>query len=286
MVTRHSPCVGICTLEGTLDICLGCGRSRDEIAQWMVLNEQQRDMVWLELPARLATLNVGVRLLPWTPEEILGFIAKSLNERLGTWSLGRTGEAAWFPPSLPEPLLIEVGGSSVVARAKTAAFKMTVSDKVRAFGIARSRRVALALPKARAVVVGAPPTERLETDSGAIDEDRRSEVILHLGGDDQNIRWSVRSGDTKLIDWLKTFAGRRPSDLKHILASEGDVPGIAFVCETAIARVEFYSSSWHEPPEAAAIAPPDAGQNDGTSATLPTYATEVATFHPQIWPDS
>ena len=29
-----SPCTGICTMDGALGLCLGCGRTGDEITEW------------------------------------------------------------------------------------------------------------------------------------------------------------------------------------------------------------------------------------------------------------
>ena len=85
---RHSPCVGICKLDDTTGYCLGCGRSGDEVAQWVVMSEAQRDDVWLKLPARLEILGVRLRLLPWTPEELLIWVAETIAGRRGTWMIG------------------------------------------------------------------------------------------------------------------------------------------------------------------------------------------------------
>ena len=34
MATVDSPCVGICQLDLTADLCIGCFRTRDEVAVW------------------------------------------------------------------------------------------------------------------------------------------------------------------------------------------------------------------------------------------------------------
>lgn len=43
-----SPCVGICT---TLydDTCRGCGRTIDEVAQWVSMTDEERSTVWERL---------------------------------------------------------------------------------------------------------------------------------------------------------------------------------------------------------------------------------------------
>jgi uncharacterized protein len=48
----ESPCVKVCTLDARSGLCLGCGRTIDEIAQWASMSEQQRRRVMAELPAR------------------------------------------------------------------------------------------------------------------------------------------------------------------------------------------------------------------------------------------
>ena len=52
----ETPCVKICTLDARSGICLGCGRSIDEIAQWGAMNPEQRRRVMAQLPARLAAV--------------------------------------------------------------------------------------------------------------------------------------------------------------------------------------------------------------------------------------
>ena len=37
-----SPCTGVCLMNDTLGYCLGCGRTRLEIAQWLRLGSEER----------------------------------------------------------------------------------------------------------------------------------------------------------------------------------------------------------------------------------------------------
>ncbi len=50
----QSPCVKICTLDARSGLCLGCGRTIDEIAAWGRLSAAERAQVMDRLPARLA----------------------------------------------------------------------------------------------------------------------------------------------------------------------------------------------------------------------------------------
>jgi hypothetical protein len=53
MSTASSPCIGICTIDEPSALCLGCGRTIDEIVGWGRLSEPQRIAVMAELPMRL-----------------------------------------------------------------------------------------------------------------------------------------------------------------------------------------------------------------------------------------
>jgi uncharacterized protein len=50
----ESPCVKICTLDARSGVCLGCGRTIDEIAGWAAMGAAERTRVMRELPARLS----------------------------------------------------------------------------------------------------------------------------------------------------------------------------------------------------------------------------------------
>jgi hypothetical protein len=50
----ETPCVKICTLDAHSGLCLGCGRTIDEIARWTAMSEAERARVMSELPWRLA----------------------------------------------------------------------------------------------------------------------------------------------------------------------------------------------------------------------------------------
>ena len=54
MSQASSPCIGLCTLDEAGGVCLGCGRSLDEIGRWGGLSEPERRRIMAALPARLA----------------------------------------------------------------------------------------------------------------------------------------------------------------------------------------------------------------------------------------
>ncbi|HSP32460.1 MAG TPA: DUF1289 domain-containing protein [Halomonas sp.] len=46
-----SPCVQICQIEPSTSLCLGCGRTLDEIAVWGSMTEAEKTPVWERLEA-------------------------------------------------------------------------------------------------------------------------------------------------------------------------------------------------------------------------------------------
>ena len=48
----ETPCVKICTLDARRGLCLGCGRTIDEIARWGSLSTAERSRIMDELPKR------------------------------------------------------------------------------------------------------------------------------------------------------------------------------------------------------------------------------------------
>ena len=49
-----SPCTNLCTLDPTTGLCLGCGRTMDEIVKWAGYSEAERRAIVAALPARMA----------------------------------------------------------------------------------------------------------------------------------------------------------------------------------------------------------------------------------------
>lgn len=52
----ESPCILVCSIDVKTGYCFGCGRTRDEIAEWIGMTPEQRRAVMALLPARLETV--------------------------------------------------------------------------------------------------------------------------------------------------------------------------------------------------------------------------------------
>jgi len=40
-----SPCKNVCELDPNTDLCLGCKRTKDEIAKWINYGDEERDKI-------------------------------------------------------------------------------------------------------------------------------------------------------------------------------------------------------------------------------------------------
>ena len=57
----ESPCVGVCAMNAELGRCLGCHRTRDEIALWLRFTPEQRRAVMAELDDRRSTFESSLK---------------------------------------------------------------------------------------------------------------------------------------------------------------------------------------------------------------------------------
>ena len=64
MARISSPCLRVCILDPETGLCEGCGRTRDEIARWTSLSEEERLAIMATLDERMRRL-----LLPAAGQE-------------------------------------------------------------------------------------------------------------------------------------------------------------------------------------------------------------------------
>jgi predicted Fe-S protein YdhL (DUF1289 family) len=60
-MTISTPCISVCTLDRTGRLCLGCGRTLEEIGAWGSLDEKARQAIMARLPDRLGRHEVSAR---------------------------------------------------------------------------------------------------------------------------------------------------------------------------------------------------------------------------------
>jgi predicted Fe-S protein YdhL (DUF1289 family) len=56
----ESPCIRVCTLDATGELCLGCFRTLREIGAWTSLSDAERFNVLDRLPARRREHEAGI----------------------------------------------------------------------------------------------------------------------------------------------------------------------------------------------------------------------------------
>ena len=57
----ESPCNKVCVVDPVQKLCIGCGRSLDEIARWIDFDDRERQRIMALLPSRLEAMAVTVK---------------------------------------------------------------------------------------------------------------------------------------------------------------------------------------------------------------------------------
>ena len=52
----ETPCVKVCVVDPETQLCIGCGRTRVEIGEWLGMKPAERHRVVEALPERMATM--------------------------------------------------------------------------------------------------------------------------------------------------------------------------------------------------------------------------------------
>ena len=116
-----------------------------------MMSEAQRDDVWLKLPARLEILGVRLRLLPWSPEELLISVAETIAGRRGTWMIGGSDAVAKFACTAEREIEIKNARDAVIARSAEAAFRLQINESCRTLP-SKDGPTVLGLPNGRAAI--------------------------------------------------------------------------------------------------------------------------------------
>ncbi|MEZ5842451.1 MAG: DUF1289 domain-containing protein [Hyphomicrobiaceae bacterium] len=150
---RHSPCVGVCQLDAMSGLCVGCARTGAEIADWPGMSDEGRLEVYARLPQRMARIGAAVRLLPWTADDILSFVAETLTARCGAWCVGTAGAAGFVRAGALGCDEFYRGPDKVSAEGAGGSFAIVGHEKLRAFAVQEDGRdgaIVLGLPRRRA----------------------------------------------------------------------------------------------------------------------------------------
>ncbi|MEQ1669409.1 MAG: DUF1289 domain-containing protein [Hyphomicrobium sp.] len=286
--SRHSPCVGVCQLETASQLCLGCGRSRDEISHWISMSEVERDDIWELIPDRLSKLSVAVRLLPWTAPELLGWIVDTIQECKGTWVTGVPGAVAELPCTGEHPATVKIAESTVVATMENAALRVHVTDKLRAFAFAEGGPIVLGLPRTRDAFAPVQSFTKLGPDTNALNPRHRAGILFDFGLGRKNARFCIRSHSPELTARLTSLCGETWAGVLSAAGATIIAASPPRVVESAAARIEIFAPipppGGQSPAGAHSHFLPqflEKGEEVPESLRLPGYAMQVAIFYPK-----
>lgn len=257
-----SPCTGICKLHEGTGWCLGCGRSGDEIADWRVNNKEWRDIIWDEIPTRLAQLDVACRRLPWTTDEIRDFVVSSLEAGEGTWVMGVVGGVAEFSAAKGARTRVETAGEHVCAQTRNGAIQMLLNDDIRALTFDppnsdHAQRVVLAVKRERGRLPKSDAVTCLGYDQRALMHGDGTH-LFDLGLGRKEARFCVRVAEGKANTTLRKSCGLLFANALPIIANTLMAESPTRVVETALGRIEVQGR----------IPPPDAQSPDGPHTHL------------------
>jgi predicted Fe-S protein YdhL (DUF1289 family) len=286
---RHSPCVGVCTLDPAMGWCLGCGRTGDEVARWIGLNDAERLSIWNELPARLDQLAVRARLLPWTRDELKRWIVGTFTDRKGTWVTGVPGAVAEFPVRPERPIEIEVSDAAIEAQATDAHLRLTLHDKLRAFAFAGEGPIVLALPKNRATLPQVQGLTSLGVDRNAVASRHRAHELFDLGLGRQCSRFMLRVANAAFADAMRQHEGKVLGTLLRDAGAAILQESPHRVVESVLARIEVFARiplPEEQSPEGAHthLLPPflEAGGELPSGLAIPAFASPIAIYYPLV----
>ncbi|MEM8624480.1 MAG: DUF1289 domain-containing protein [Pseudomonadota bacterium] len=239
-----SPCIGVCRLDPNARLCLGCGRSGDEIMRWRDFDDGERADVVSGLAVRLSafdTLHVPRRT---SAAEIGHGVAKALRERDGTFVVGCLGAVGEFFARPHDEVVVSQRGDRVEAAVAGGRFRLTVAPELVLLeapaiqGDVPAPTIIAAPCEAPArscwLLPLGPDPNPIVLESGASGD----EVLFDLGLGVAAVRFMVRTGDPVLVARLEALAG---ASLATVLSDAGAMlveTGPTRVVESPLARIE------------------------------------------------
>jgi hypothetical protein len=204
-------------------------------------------------------------------------VQETLRESAGTWNAGAPGALAEFPDSPGCKPDVVADDERIEARLPEARFRLTLHDKLRAFGFGPASGAAvLALPKARATLPGALALTPLGEDAHAIDAEHRGHMLFDLGTGLRSSRNCVRTNDSELIATLESLAGQPWTRVLQEARGQILAKSPHRVAESVLARVEVHSAI----PDLPALLAE--GGKTSPGLMLPDFALPVGIYSPAV----
>jgi predicted Fe-S protein YdhL (DUF1289 family) len=209
-----SPCIRDCRMDESSGLCLGCARTRSEIATWKDESDEERRRIWLELPARRASLGLKTHRLAWTTDELRSFILSTLRPVGGTWVSGVYGAVAEFCICDDDDVAFGETEPFVKASTPRGAIAFQLSGHVNAFSIgvtpnpAASDVIVLAVLREQAASCAWRGLACAAQDVEAIRPEDRQDVLYDFGLGSAAAGFGIRTADLDLMTSLDKLIGQ------------------------------------------------------------------------------
>jgi predicted Fe-S protein YdhL (DUF1289 family) len=246
-VVTPSPCIGTCRIDETSGFCIGCARTREEVAAWREASLAVREQIWAELPGRRAKLGVDLHRLGWTREDIRSFIAGTFRAGGGTWVHGVFGAIAEFCVGTDEAVGLDLGVTCLVATTPRGSIRFEISEDVRALTLATTVEsimtgvIVLVVPRARAALPSYTGLAALGPDRDAIREQDRDGQLYDFGLGMQAADFCIRTADRDLIEGLNAHRGQGWHDFLAGVGGRILQASPTRVTRSAIGRIEVFT---------------------------------------------
>jgi predicted Fe-S protein YdhL (DUF1289 family) len=242
-----SPCIGVCRIRPSSDFCIGCARSREEIANWSILTDEQKSAVWELLPDRRAQMDIGIHHLGWSPEDLQAFVKETLRPDGGTWVSGVNGAIAEFCIGAEDDLRVELSDQKITAQTQGGAISLLLQDHVATLAVGSpdsSGRniVVLAVPRLLTRRFPGGGLASLGEDIEAIRPHERQATLYDFGLGRAAGAFCMRTGSERLRASLDACLG---AEWQQVLGSKGAeilAESPVRVVRNPIGRIEVYNA--------------------------------------------
>lgn len=262
-----SPCIGLCRIDERSDLCLGCARTRDEIAMWREMPQDGRQSIWAELPERRKNLGLNIHRLNWHTKDIQSFVSETLRPG-GTWTTGVLGAVAEFCLGEDEACEIATEANLIRALSPRGAISFHIGENLRAlsFGSMSGQEIiVLALPRSEAKFFAGEGLLCLGPDHDAIREGNRDEILYDFGLGRRAAGFGIRTASPDLMAQLDGANGLDWRQFLPLIGTDIQRASPTRVVRNAVGRIEVFT----------AIPPPDGKSPAGPHTHfLPAYLIE------------
>jgi predicted Fe-S protein YdhL (DUF1289 family) len=241
-----SPCIGVCRVHASNDLCIGCARTREEIAAWPTASDEQKSAIWKLLPERRAHTGLSVHRIGWRTEDLCAFVSGTLRPGEGTWVCGVNGAIAEFCVGAGDDVQFESGTGAISARTQGGGISLSLTDHVAALRIGAATAsgrdvIVLAVPRGRARPFPGEGLTRLGLDTDALHPAGREAMLYDFGLGRAAGAFCIRTDSLALMSGLDASLGANWSQLLAEKGADILAESPVRVVRNSIGRIEVYN---------------------------------------------